>query len=46
MHYSVTWEIQIGDTKLPLIFVRKKDAVAYATEHNITDYQIIRDSEF
>jgi len=45
MHYSKTWEIQIGDTKLPLIFVKKKDAVTYANKHNITGYRIIRESE-
>jgi hypothetical protein len=45
MHYSKTWEIQIGDTKLPLIFVKKKDAIAYAAEHNITEYQLIHNSE-
>jgi hypothetical protein len=43
--YAVTYEIQQGDTTLPIIFVRKKDLVAYATDKGITNYQIIRDTD-
>mgnify|MGYP000002787577 CR=1 FL=1 len=43
--YAVTYEIQQGDIILPVIFVKKKDAIQYASEHNITNYTIIRDTD-
>lgn len=43
--YSVTYEIKQGDTILPIIFVHMTDAVQYATENNITNYEIIRDTD-
>lgn len=45
MLYSVTYEIQQNSTTLPIVFVKRKDAVAYAQEHNLTDYQIVRDTD-
>lgn len=43
--YSVTYEIQQGNITLPIIFVKKKDAVQYAVENDITGYTIIRDTD-
>lgn len=42
--YSVTYEIQQGDTTLPIIFVTRRELIAYATDRGITDYQIIQDT--
>jgi hypothetical protein len=43
--YSVTYEIKQGDTTLPIIFVTRRELIAYATENNITNYQIITDTD-
>lgn len=45
MYYSVVWHIKQDGNLLPPLFVRKKDAVAYAIENNLTNYEIVRDSE-
>lgn len=45
MLYSVTYEIQQNNRTLPVIFVKRKDAVAYAKENHLTDYQIVRDTD-
>jgi hypothetical protein len=45
MLYSVTYEIQQNSTTLPIVFVKRKDAVAYAKDNGITDYKIIRDTD-
>ncbi len=45
MLYSVTYELQQGSNVLPIIFVKRKDAVAYAKENGITGYTIIRDTD-
>jgi len=43
--YSVTYEIKQGDTTLPIIFVKRTELIAYATDRGITNYQIIRDTD-
>lgn len=46
MYYTLTWQIRQAGTILPIIFVRKKDAVQYASDNSITDYELVRDDMF
>lgn len=43
--YSVTYQIQQGENILPVIFVTRRELIAYATERGITNYQIIQDTD-
>jgi hypothetical protein len=46
MYYTLTWQIRQDGIILPVIFVRKKDAVQYASDNNISDYELVRDDMF
>jgi hypothetical protein len=46
MYYTLTWQIRQEGTILPVIFVRRKDAVQYASDNGITSYELVRDDMF
>lgn len=46
MYYTLTWQIRQEGTILPVIFVRRKDAILYASDNGISSYELVRDDMF
>jgi hypothetical protein len=44
MNYSTTWELSQNESKLPIIFVKRKDAVQYANENLVGEYLLVKDT--
>ncbi len=46
MYYTRYWALQVEDTELPIVFVKRKEAIAFAEENLVGSYKLVRHDQF